>query len=317
MEIAIDTAQSREEFLLEHHGVRIFIKRDDLIHPDISGNKWRKLKYHLQDFYSGSYQQILSFGGAFSNHLAALAALGKITGIPTYAMVRGDEAGDSPTLDFCTRMGMEWEGISRKDYQLKDNPEFLQGLKDLRPGLYIIPEGGKGAAALRGCAEIVDELVNQYDGIALAAGTGTTAAGLLANSLSPQIFLYSALKGGSFHKSAIAKYLDEYQAHYGLGSLPADWLNRKLILRTDYHFGGFAKINSDLVRFMNRFYEQHGLKLDPVYTSKLLFGLLKDIEEGLFKAGSRILVLHSGGLQGVAGMNKRLAKNGQELIAYE
>lgn len=317
MEIGIHTGQSKEEFLLEKNGVQVFLKRDDLIHQDISGNKWRKLKYHLEDFYRGDYQQILTFGGAFSNHLAATAALGKIADIPTYALVRGEEAGDSPTLDFCLKQGMDWEAISRKDYALKEDPEFLESLHLLKPGLYIIPEGGKGAPALKGCAEIVDELTQNYDAIALAAGTGTTAAGIISHPQSPKVLLYSALKGGSFLRAAIAKYIHEYQFTYNLKPFPASLLVDKLDLRTDYHFGGFAKINTELVEFMNRIYTQYQLKLDPVYTAKLLFGLLKDIEEGRFVAGSRILVLHSGGLQGVAGMNRRLARKSQQLIAYE
>ncbi|QNR25346.1 1-aminocyclopropane-1-carboxylate deaminase/D-cysteine desulfhydrase [Croceimicrobium hydrocarbonivorans] len=317
MELSINTLNSKEEFLLNHHGVDVFLKRDDQIHPEISGNKWRKLKYHLEKFYLGDYRQILSFGGAFSNHLAALAALGKLAEIPTYAMVRGEEAGDSPTLEYCSAQGMEWEAISRKDYSLKENPEFLEALQELRPGLYILPEGGKGVPALKGCAEIIDELEGTYDCIALAAGTGTTAAGLLAHPKAPKIRVYAALKGGSFLKPAIAQYLQEYQSEYGLAPIPRDLLIRKLDLVTDYHFGGFAKINQELVQFMNETYRKYQLKLDPVYTSKLLFGLLKDIEAGHFKAGSRVLVLHSGGLQGIAGMNRRLAKKSEELIAYD
>lgn len=317
MELYLNTDNSREEFLLEHCGVEIYLKRDDLIHPQISGNKWRKLKYHLQHFYQDGYQQILTFGGAFSNHLAATAALGKLAGIPTHALVRGEEAGDSPTLKFCSAQGMQWEAISRKDYRLKEEPEFLEGLKMFSPDLYIIPEGGKGAAALKGCAELIDELRRSYDYLTLAAGTGTTAAGVLSHPDSPPLILYSALKGGSFLKAAIAKYLHQYQSFYQLAPFRADLLARRLILRTDYHFGGFAKIKPELVEFMNKIYHQYQLKLDPVYTAKMLFGLLKDIEAGQFKGGTRILALHSGGLQGLAGMNQRLARKSQELIAYE
>lgn len=302
---------------MEKNGVSISLKRDDLIHPQISGNKWRKLKYHLEEFYKGSYSEILTFGGAFSNHLAATAALGNLAKIPTSALVRGEEAGDSPSLKFCSEQGMQWQGISRKDYSLKEEAGFMDSLRLLKSGLYIIPEGGKGAPALKGCAEIVDELKGNYDYLALSAGTATTAAGVLANPKAPKILVYPALKGGTFLRRAMATYLDEYRSFYALKPFSPALLAEKLELREDYHFGGYAKINDSLVQFMNRIYAQHQLKLDPVYTSKLLFGLLKDIEGGRFKAGTRILVLHSGGLQGIAGMNRRLARKSQQLIAYE
>ena len=303
--------------MLELNSVQVFLKRDDLIHPVISGNKWRKLKYHLADFYAGDYKQILTFGGAFSNHLAATAAAGNLAQIPTHALVRGEESGNSPTLDFCSEQGMQWEGISRKDYDLKDQADFLEALRVLRPGLYIIPEGGKGPAALKGCAEIIDELQSPYDFIALGAGTGTTAAGLLSHPKSPPVVVYAALKGAGFLRPAIAKLLHEFQAYAQCAPFPRDLMVRKMDLRDTYHFGGFAKINPELVRFLNEFYAQYQLKLDPIYTGKMLFGLLKDIEKGRFKPGSRLLALHSGGLQGIAGMNRRLERKSQDLINYD
>lgn len=317
MELGINTENSREDFLFEYQSCSLWLKRDDLLHPHISGNKWRKLKYHLEEFYRGDYRQILTFGGAFSNHLAATAAVGNLAGIPTFALVRGEEAGDSPTLRFCEKQGMAWTGISRADYQLKEDPEFLEGLQLWTPDVYLLPEGGKGAPAIKGCAEIVSELKQPYDAIALAAGTGTTAAGLLSHPDSPEIWVYAALKGGSFLKPAIAQALHQHAGFYKLPDVPRDLLQRKLRLQTDYHFGGFGKVSPDLIRFMNSMYQQHQLKLDPVYTAKMLFGLLKDIEAGKFKAGSRILILHSGGLQGIAGMNQKLARKNEELIAYD
>jgi 1-aminocyclopropane-1-carboxylate deaminase len=317
MELGISTDQSREEFLMEYGSCRISIKRDDLIHPTISGNKWRKLKYHLEEFYRGDYEEILSFGGAFSNHLAALATLGNLAQIPTHAMVRGEEAGNSPTLDYCRNQGMQWEAISRKNYQLKEDPLFLALLHEWKECLYIIPEGGKGAPAVKGCAELIDELNKSYDYIALAAGTGTTAAGLLSHADCPKLLVYPALKGGSFLSKAIGELLFEHAQHYKVKPPRRALLRDKLELRNDYHFGGFGKVKPELVTFMNKIHADNGLKLDPIYTAKLVFGLLKDIDQGKCKAGSSILVLHSGGLQGIAGMNLRLAKKSQELIAYE
>lgn len=317
MELGINTENSREEFLFEHKGCSLWLKRDDLIHPQISGNKWRKLKYHLDDYYRGNYKQILTFGGAFSNHLAATAALGNLAKIPTYALVRGEEAGDSPTLRFCSEKGMEWDTLSRSDYRLKEDPEFLESLSLWQPGLYLLPEGGKGAPALKGCREIVDELDQDYTAIALAAGTGTTAAGILSHPNAPQVLVYAALKGGAFLRPAIGRAIHDYASRYAKGQVAPDLLKRKLILKTDYHFGGFGKVKPELVAFMNNIYHKYALRLDPVYTAKMLYGLLKDIDAGAFEAGSRILILHSGGLQGIAGMNKKLAAKGLDTIEYE
>lgn len=318
MEIAIHTHASVEEFLLEHQGVELWLKRDDLIHPEISGNKWRKLKYHLEEFYQGSYESILTFGGAYSNHLAATAALGKLAEIPTFALVRGEEEMDSPTLQFCKQQGMELEGMSRSKYRVKEDPDFVALLRELRPGVYILPEGGKGPQALKGCAEIVSELQGDYDAIAVSAGTGATAAGLLAAlNADMKLYLYPALRSEPFMMKSIASQLLEYREFYRQKAFANDYLSQHLQIRNDYHFGGYAKINEDLVRFMNETHQQYGLKLDPVYTAKMLFGLLKDIEAGLFKPGAKILALHTGGLQGLAGMNTRLAKAGRTLIEYD
>jgi 1-aminocyclopropane-1-carboxylate deaminase len=317
MEIDINTENSQEAFLFAYGGCDLWLKRDDLIHPEISGNKWRKLKYHLQDFYRGNYQQILSFGGAYSNHLTALAALGKMANIPTMALVRGEEAGDSPSLKYCTQQGMHWEAISRKDYRLKEDPEFLESLSLWTPGLYLLPEGGKGASAVKGCKEIIDELKQEYTAVAVAAGTGTTAAGLISHPQAPEIWVYAALKGGDFLKPAIGQALHEYHQRYLKTPVSRDLLKRKLRLRTEYHGGGFGKVSPELIRFMNDIYAKYSIKLDPIYTAKLLFGLLKDIDAGKFEPGSRILILHSGGLQGIVGMNQKLAAKGHELIGYE
>lgn len=317
MEIAIHTDASQEEFLLEREGVAVWLKRDDLIHPQISGNKWRKLKYHLEEFYRGGFDSMLTFGGAFSNHLAATAALGKLAEIPVYGLVRGEEEMDSPTLAFCRRQGMELDQISRSKYRLKDEPAFLEMLRELRPGVYILPEGGKGSPALRGCSELNLELQGDYDYWALSAGTGTTAAGILSSIGDRKMLLYPALKAQSFMLSAIAQQLQEYASYVGRTPYPRNFLKEHLEIRLDYHFGGYAKINEELVRFMNDIYRQYALKLDPVYTAKMLFGLLKDIDRGRFKPGTKILALHTGGLQGIAGMNQSLRKKGALEIDYE
>ena len=195
-------------------GVEIWIKREDLIHPEVSGNKWRKLKYYLEDFYASNKEVILTFGGAFSNHLAATAALGRIANIPTRAIIRGDEDVNNATLEFCRACGMQLERISRRDYDERDNPEFLRSLGEALPQVYLIPEGGKGPLGMKGCAEILDENTKNFDIIACSAGTATTAAGLLMSLQNQQLWVFPALKGGNFIGPAIERWLLNYQLHF-------------------------------------------------------------------------------------------------------
>ncbi len=314
----IHTKASRLEFVLERKGVELWVKRDDLIHPEISGNKWRKLKHHLASFERSAKSEILTFGGAFSNHIAATAALGDLCGIPTHALIRGEEEMiNNPTLEFCLKKGMRIEGISRKQYDTKDDPKFLRTLALLMPQVYIIPEGGKGPLGLQGCLEITSEVEEDFDYWAVAGGTGTTAAGVLASTRVKKLLLYPALKGGQFLVPAIFNQLLAYFENHQSQKISLRALQQKLILRDPYHFGGYGKITPELVAFLNTFQAQYALKLDPVYTGKMFFGLLQDIDAGLFSAGSKILAMHSGGLQGIAGMNNRLRAKNLETINYE
>jgi len=314
----IHTKASSLEFVLERNGVELWVKRDDLIHPEISGNKWRKLKHHLAAFENSGKTEILTFGGAFSNHIAATAALGELCNIPTHALIRGEEEmKNNPTLEFCLRKGMRIEGISRKQYDTKDDPKFLRSLALLMPRVFIIPEGGKGPLGLKGCLEITTEVDEHFDYWALAGGTGTTAAGVLASEGVQKLLLYPALKGGQFLKPAIFNQLLAYFENHQSQSVSLRSLQEKIILRDSYHFGGYAKINPDLVSFLNTFQAKYALKLDPVYTGKMFFGVLEDMRIGMFPTGSKILALHSGGLQGISGMNKRLRAKNLETINYE
>ncbi len=302
--------ESPLEFLFEKEGVQLWVKRDDLLHPEISGNKWRKLKYHYEAFRRGGFRQMLTFGGAFSNHLAALAALGKETGTPAYGLVRGEEVKDNATLAFCRSCGMEIESLSRKRYALKDDPDFLAELKQWLPEVYLIPEGGKGLAGAQGCREIAAELPSDTDFLALPAGTGTTAAGLLAAQPSYPLLVFPALKGARFLRRAIVEQALALQEK----PLPGP---EKLRFFLDYHGGGYGKAPPDLIAFMNRFYREYELKLDPVYTGKMFFGLVELINQGYFPRGSKVVALHTGGLQGIAGMNAHLASKKQNTLIYE
>ncbi len=299
------------------NGVELWLKREDLIHSHVSGNKWRKLKYYLQDFRESGKEVILTFGGAFSNHLAATAALGNMANIPTKAIVRGEEVVSNDTLDFCRDCGMEVEAISRKRYDTKDDPGFLQLVADTLPEVYILPEGGKGTLGIKGCTEILDEVPAGFDYICCAGGTGTTMAGLLLSGYDARYVLFPALKGGVFLKRAIAQSVLQYEQAFSTDLNGKEMVNHRLQIAENYHFGGYGKVKPELIDFMNGFYRKYNIALDPVYTGKMLYGIWDMIENGALERGSKVLAIHTGGLQGIKGMNKRLEKSGNRKLEYE
>lgn len=298
-------------------GIEIWLKRDDLIHPEVSGNKWRKLKYYLQDFKQSACNEILTFGGAYSNHLAATAAAGKQLSIVTSALVRGQEVTRNPTLGFCRSQGMHLEMVSRAKYRTKDNPDFLEALQTLKPKAYIIPEGSKGHLGVYGCTEILREVEPGYDFICASAGTGTTMAGLLLSDYPAQYLAFAALKDQGFLKRAISNEVLALAPKFSIEGGAEKKLNQQFNVQQDYHFGGYAKVSPVLINFMNDFYQKTDIKLDPIYTGKMLYGLINLAENGFFKKGSKILALHSGGLQGLKGMNEKLQKQQKPTLLYE
>lgn len=280
--------------LIDEHtqraGIHLFLKRDDLIHPTVSGNKWRKLKFILQDAVEKGYGTLLTFGGARSNHLYATAAAGALLGMRTIGIVRGEEYTNksTETLDFCRAQGMQLHAVSREQYRHRDDPGYLEKLKGTFHNPYIIPEGGTLPLALPGVAEMVVETEAQLgyppDYFAVAAGTGGTAAGIVAASASTLAF--SALKNGGFLKNEILNLVNKERAE--------DFLQ----LFTDYHFGGYARHKPELLAFMQDFEERHRVPLEHVYTGKMLFGLYDLMKKGFFKKGETIVAIHTGGLQG-------------------
>ncbi len=270
--------------------MQLFIKRDDLIHPTVSGNKWRKLKFILQDAQSKKFTSLLTFGGAWSNHLYATAAAGKVLDLKTIGIVRGEEYQGklTGTLQFCVSQGMELYFISRENYRSKNDPAFFENIREKFNDPYLIPEGGSASLALPGVSEVVAETETQLgrrpDCYAVAAGTGGTAAGLLAASAPTLAF--SALKNGGFLKAEILKLATAEDAQANLH------------LFTDYHFGGYAKHKPELLTFMQEFEQNHGVLLEHVYTGKMLFGLYDLMKKGFFKRATTIIAIHTGGLQG-------------------
>ncbi|WP_452225290.1 1-aminocyclopropane-1-carboxylate deaminase/D-cysteine desulfhydrase [Lacinutrix chionoecetis] len=282
--------------------ISLEIKREDLIHPFISGNKFRKLKLNIIAAKDQDYRTLLTFGGAFSNHIAATAAAGKAFGLKTIGIIRGEELinkiADNPTLKYARECGMQFKFISRNDFREKEDATFINNLKNEFGKAYIIPEGGTNTLAVKGCEAILTESDYNFDYICTAVGTGGTIAGLI-NSADPcqQILGFSALKG-DFLQEDISKFAKQN-----------NWQ-----LNTDYHFGGYAKINEELVTFINQFKAKNNIPLDPIYTGKMFFGIMDLIDKNYFPDGSKILAIHTGGLQGIAGMNAILKRKKLPLI---
>lgn len=277
------------EPLLNERGLRLWIKRDDLLDPVISGNKWRKLKYILNHALQVEADTIISMGGPYSNHLHALAFVGQCLGLKTIAYVRGEKPAQlNPTLRDLLAWGMQLHFVSRSDYRALRAYKAYDSLPELKSGQYWLPEGGATDLALQGVAEIVDEIDIDYDVLAVACGTGTTLAGLIA-AMPPgkKALGVAALKGAGFLNDDVGQLLSGQ-----IGQL-ADW---QILL--DYHHGGFGKTSPELMAFIDDFQARHRLALERVYTGKLLFGLYDLIRQGFFTPGQSIVAIHTGGLQG-------------------
>lgn len=267
-------------------GIDLFIKRDDLLHPEISGNKWRKLKYNLFELEKSDKSGFITFGGAYSNHLHAVAAAGKEFDFATVGMVRGEKpAVISPTLQNCLELGMKLVFVSREEYRLKEKSNLIAEIIRSRSDLILLPEGGANQFALKGCAEIVDEIAVPFDYLCLACGTGATMAGILSASRKDfQTIGFPVLKGGDFIADEIRQLNPDANSNFEL--------------KTDYHFGGYAKLTNELLEFIREFEVQTTIQLEQVYTGKMMFGLFDLAQKGFFKRGDQIIALHTGGLQG-------------------
>lgn len=284
------------------HNITLTIKREDLLHPHISGNKFRKLKYNILEAKRLQKTALLTFGGAYSNHIAATAAAGKEYGFDTIGIIRGEELeskiAENPTLAFAQSCGMRFKFITREAYRHKAEPEFLARLTAEFGDCYIVPEGGTNALAVTGCEEILTEEDRDFTHICVAVGTGGTISGLINSAhAGQQVLGYPALKNAGLQDDILtfAK-------------------NKNWQLIEDHHFGGYGKVTPELITFMNAFFDKTAILLDPVYTAKMVFGVIDGISNGVFPANARILVIHTGGLQGIAGMNRLLAKKNETLI---
>ena len=283
--------------LFIERNIKVSIKRDDRIHQLISGNKWRKLSLNCEKCNKEHYDGMLTFGGAFSNHIRATAAAGKLLGIKTIGIIRGNE------LNPASRDGMKLVFTSREEYDLRNEKYYQEELRRRYGNYLVVPEGGANYYGVLGCVDIVAELSEHYDHIILPCGTGTTAAGILLGSADTRVIGIPVLKNGRFLMVEIERLLFE------CGLTPSDIreLLHELVLETDYHFGGYAKYNDDLIDFINRTYEETGIPLDQVYTGKMFYALMDMVRQGKFEEGATILVLHTGGLQGSDPVKERLS----------
>lgn len=281
-----------QELRLGNPKVRVLVKREDQNHPHVSGNKWWKLKHNLEAALAGGYNTVLTFGGAFSNHLYATAAAARELGLKSIGIVRGEEVEPlNPTLAFARSQGMRLEFVSRDAYRQKNESEFIKQLQQRFANFYLMPEGGTNPLAVKGCEELGKWLSREamFDVITLPVGTGGTLAGLVNSLPGKSVLGFSSLKSGSFLKEEVRKYLSRDAT---------DWA-----IVEDFHFGGYGKITEELKSFIVHFEKEHGIPLDPVYTGKMMFGLVQMIKGGKFADGTTILALHTGGLQGRKGFN--------------
>ncbi|MEN8815692.1 MAG: pyridoxal-phosphate dependent enzyme [Nonlabens sp.] len=290
--------------------IEIDIKREDQLHKEVSGNKLRKLKYNLIEAQNQGHDTILTYGGAFSNHIAATAAAGKILGLKTIGIIRGEELGidlkktlaGNATLKLAHDNGMHFHFVSREDYREKVAATFLDRMSALFGAFYSIPEGGTNALAVKGTEEVLTDFDRiNYNIICVAAGTGGTAAGIINSAaINQKVIVFSSLKG-DFMQAEIEKYTRR----------------KDFEIVNETTFGGYAKSNDRLIDYMNSRFRESGIPLEPIYTGKMMYGIEQMVESGVIKGKTRILAIHTGGLQSITGYNKMLDKKRRLNLSYE
>lgn len=285
--------------------ISFWIKRDDLIHKDISGNKWRKLKYNIEEAKHQKKEGILTFGGAYSNHLLATAKACQMNKLKCIGLIRGEELNpnSNSTLSNCQSMGMEFLFINRSEYRKKNDYDYLARIKSQFDNYYIVPEGGANFHGVIGCQEILQSTANDFDHVFVSAGTGTTTAGVVL-SVPERTTVHSipVLKGSFMAKDISAlMYAVTYNQNF------VNERMRQLTVHENYHFGGYGKWNEELIHFIQDFYKQTNVKLDPIYTGKAMFGLVDLMNKNKISSRQKILFIHTGGLQGISGVEEKLS----------
>jgi 1-aminocyclopropane-1-carboxylate deaminase len=275
---------------LRRQCVRLLLKRDDLIHPEIPGNKWRKLKYNLTEARSQGQRTLLTFGGAYSNHIRATAAAGRAFGFATIGVIRGEEHLPlNPSLAYAVEKGMRLTYLDRTTYRRKSDTSVVARLGEEFGEFYLLPEGGSNALAVRGCAEITPEINEQSpqrpDIVSCACGTGATLAGIAASLREGQRAIgFSALKGADFLVDDVARLQQE-----AFGTVSGNWT-----IELDFHFGGYAKRRPALDDFIQDFQRRHGIALEWVYVAKMLYGIFALVESGRIAPHSTVVAILTG-----------------------
>lgn len=288
--------QSLEHPLLSSKNIELAVMRLDLVHPGVSGNKFFKLKYNLEQARKEGKETLLTFGGAYSNHIYATAEAAKSEGLQSIGIIRGERTEPlNPTLSHAESLGMKLHFVDRETYRLKNESRFINELKDLFGNFYLIPEGGTNELAIKGTREIISQNENQFSHFTVSIGTGGTFAGLAASISSTQNLIgFSSLKGDFIH-SEMEKLLFNHQI-LSEGSYR---------INNEYHFGGYGKYTQELISFIQEFHQNFGIALDPIYTGKMAFGIWDLIKKEFFAPHSKILMIHTGGLQGNIGFTER------------
>ncbi len=282
--------------------ITLLMKREDLIHPFVSGNKYRKLKYNLHHISDLHIKNTVTKGGTFSNHIHAAAAAGKVYNFNTFGIIRGEKISNK-TLDFAEAQGMKLFFVSRQEYRKIDESNFRDFLPTFDEGVFFIPEGGTNIFAIKGVAEMVEEIREQMpilpDYICCACGTGGTISGIIEGAKGEMnIVGFSALNGNFMQKEVEEKLQFFSTKKY------QNWQ-----IQEDYHFGAYAKVTEELLDFVRFFKGKYQILLDPIYTSKMMFGIFDLIQKGFFKENSKILAIHTGGLQGWNGIDTTFLEN--------
>jgi len=280
---------------LVQRGIKLYVKRDDLIHDEVSGNKWRKLKYNIEQVYQGKFEGVFTFGGAFSNHLVATASACNQLGLKSIGFVRGNELtiNSNDTLKRCYELGMELRFLSREEYALRNDKQYIHEIQSENLGFYPIPEGGANYLGVIGCQEIVKEIEIPIDHLFIAQGTTTTSCGVLMGKHShTKLHVIPVLKG--FHSKETMVDILKYAL------LDEDYANElvdDVIVHSEYHFGGYGKYSDELIHFIKDIYSGYQLPLDFVYTGKAFYGMLEELRSGNFD-NQTVVFIHTGGLQG-------------------
>lgn len=291
--------------LLDEKQIEVTVLRDDLNHPVIQGNKFWKLKYNISNAKKKGNTTLLTFGGAYSNHILAVAQAGKEFGFKTIGIIRGEETLPlNYTLRTATDLGMQLQYVDRTTYKIKHTQDFKDYLRNTYGAFYLIPEGGTNYYAVNGCMEIIKD-TSEYDYVCCPIGTGGTISGItIANKNQSNIIGFPALKNGEFLKEEVHSQINSVTQDKELTEI----LMESFSLQTDYHFGGYAKINDELINFVREFNSIHGFKWDLIYNGKMAFGVFDLIKKNHFPKGSKILLVHTGGLQGINGLEERFKR---------